>query len=307
MTKLIYSCDLLMCWRVNPRPAVAIAGTAALEAMHQLLLDSAPAVPVCSAFAELARRELGPADALRTWAGVVRAPAPWELHPGRVHTWNVDFSRIRRCKGFPDTSLSADFANASQHALDVVYDEGCEVCTITREALSKHYDAWSTGHLPFNTRADIGKPRDLFVKRPVKLHSLHGSPTAAPIMVLGHLRLLHAVYPVRCVVVDHAPGDIVLGLPFRRRYDVPTPYKFKAKHSPNKQGMGVTHVNLGVPKGFGVSLPPGLSKRLEQSDPASVEYKQVLTLDLSWQNWRQTGKELTPEALRPVLGLTQSI
>jgi hypothetical protein len=107
-------------------------------------------------------------------------------------------------------------------------------------------------------------------------------------------------------VVDNAPGDIVLGLPFRRRYDVPTPHKFQAKHNPTQQGMGVTHMVLGVPKGFGVSLPPGISKRMEEADPSSVEYKQVLKLDLSWQNWCHTGKELAPEALRPILGLTQS-
>ena len=116
----------------------------------------------------------------------------------------------------------------------------------------------------------------------------------------------HAVYPVRCVVVDHAPGDIVLGLPFRRRYDVPAPLRFKLKVNSSKQGMGVTHVTLGVPKGYGVSFPSGLAKSVTDSTPAEQSYRQVLTLDLSWQTWRQTGKELAPAAWRPVLGLPQS-
>ena len=46
----------------KPDSAV-ISGSAALEAMHQLLLDTAPTVPVCAAFAELAHRELHPAEA----------------------------------------------------------------------------------------------------------------------------------------------------------------------------------------------------------------------------------------------------
>jgi hypothetical protein len=274
--------------------------------MQQLLLDSAPAIPVCSAFAKLVRRELDPQAAGSTWAGVGQTPATWQLHPGSIQTWNVDYSRIRRTKGYLPTSVSSESPNAKDKALNVVFDEGCEVCTITRSALSKCYNDWATGHTAFSTRADIGKPRALLLKRPVKLHSFHGAPAAAPIMVLVHLRLQHAVYLVRCAVVDNAPGDIVLGLSFRRSYDVPTPHKFQAKHNPTQQGMGVTHMVLGVPKGFGVSLPPGVSKRMGEADPSSVEYKQVLKLDLSWQNWYHTGKELTSEALTPILGLTQS-
>ena len=70
--------------------------------------------------------------------------------------------------------------------------------------------------------------------------------------------------------------------------------------------MGVAYVGLGVPVGYGVSLPPGLSKRAAQADPASLACKQVLSVTLSWQNWRQTGKELSPTALRPILGLPKT-
>ena len=120
-------------------------------------------------------------------------------------------------------------------------------------------------------------------------------------MVLIHLRLQHAVYPVKCNVVDHAPFPIVLGMPFRRRYDVHLPHGFKPRTG--KQGMGVAYVGLGVPVGSGVILPPGLSKWAAQADPASIPYKQVLPVTLSWPNWRQTGKELSTTALRPILGV----
>ena len=70
--------------------------------------------------------------------------------------------------------------------------------------------------------------------------------------------------------------------------------------------MGVAYVGLDVPFGYGVSLPPGLSKRAAQADPATVPYEQVLPVTLSWQNWRQPGKELSPTALRPILGLPKT-
>ena len=101
-----------------------------------------------------------------------------------------------------------------------------------------------------------------------------------------------------------APFPIFLGLPFRRRYDIPLPHGFKPRTG--KQGMGVAYVGLGVPVGYGVSLPPGLSKRAAQADPATIPYKQVLPVTLSWQDSRQTGKELSPTALRPILGLPKT-
>jgi hypothetical protein len=274
----------------KPEAPAVLSGSAALAAMHQVLTDSASSKP--------------PAEAPITWAGVVRNPAPWEQHPGKVTTWKVDYSRIRRFKGSLNTAVNPNSKAAEADALNVVYDEGCEVCTITRKALEKHYTAWAAGHPAFHNRPDIGKPRALYLQRPVNLQSFHGAPAAAPIMVLLHLRLQHAVYPVRCVVVDSAPGDVVLGLPFRRRYDVQAPYKVVANHKHDGQGLGVTHLTLGVPEGYGVSYPAQLAQKWADTEPAAKQYKQVLRLDTSWQTWRQTGKEMVPETLRPVLGLS---
>jgi hypothetical protein len=118
------------------------------------------------------------------------------------------------------------------------------------------------------------------------------------------LRLGCAVYPVRCVVVDQAPGDIVLGSPFRRRFDTALPEKFKPTPAPHGQGMGVTHVCLGVPEGYGVQFPSaGMRKGFHPRAPAEVAFKQVLRVRQSWQNWKQTGKELSADELQSHLGL----
>jgi hypothetical protein len=71
-----------------------------------------------------------PQQATRTWAAVVKAPALWEQFQGPVVSWNVDFARIRRTTGY----LSTDSGHVAE-PVGIVFDEGCEVCTITRAAL----------------------------------------------------------------------------------------------------------------------------------------------------------------------------
>lgn len=65
---------------------VTTAGNAALEALHRLLLDSSPSVPVCSEISVFVQHQLELRDASQTWAAVVRAPSSWELHSRRVLT-----------------------------------------------------------------------------------------------------------------------------------------------------------------------------------------------------------------------------
>ena len=126
-------------------------------------------------------------------------------------------------------------------------------------------------------------------------------------MVLAHLRLQHAVYPVHCLVVEHAPGDVVLGLPFRRRYDVALPSKFRVPSAGTHQtAVGVTHACLGVPNGYGVSFPRALAARYSDERPANIAYRQVLELRPDWMTWQHTGKELTAESLRTYLGSTST-
>ena len=58
----------------------------------------------------------------------------------------------------------------------------------------------------------------------------------------------------------------------------------QAMHGILELGMGVAC----VPPGYRVS-----SIRASQADPALIAYKQVLPVTLSWQNRRQTGKEMS--------------
>jgi hypothetical protein len=231
-----------------------------------------------------------------TWAAVAGTPAEWQQIQGRVATWNVDHSKIRRCKAALTTNAEA---KDPLRGLDVVFDEGCEVCTITHSALQAHFDDWAIGHAPFSKAKDIGPPRALFLQKPMSLHSFDGGTHSSPFMVLIHLKLGHAVYPVHCLVVPHAPGDIVLGLPFRRRYDIALPLKFKVPSAGvHQNGLGVTHTCLGVPKGYGVSFPRALEARHQTAHPSTVAFRQVIEVSPEWITWRHTGKELAAEALR---------
>lgn len=132
--------------------------------------------------------------------------------------------KIRRTFGTLHSEADPEDA---RHRIDVVFDEGCEVCTVTRAALLRLFDDWQLGHKPFHRQKQIGAPRALYLQRPLSLNGFHNTQASTPYMVLLHLRLLHAAYPVHCLVVAHAPGEIVLGLPFRRRYDVALPAKFR--------------------------------------------------------------------------------
>ena len=78
-----------------------------------------------------------PGETERTWAAVVNTPALWEQFSGPLVHWNVDFSRIRRATG---RFTTAESVTAS--TVGVVFDEGCEVCTVKRSALLANFAAW---------------------------------------------------------------------------------------------------------------------------------------------------------------------
>jgi hypothetical protein len=77
-------------------------------------------------------------------------------------------------------------------------------------------------------------------------------------------------------VVEQAPGDVGLGLPFGRCYDGAMPPNFRvASAGARLTAVGVTHACLGVPKGYGVSLSRALAARNSELNPADMEYRQV--------------------------------
>jgi hypothetical protein len=100
------------------------------------------------------------------------------------------------------------------------------------------------------------------------------------------------------MVVEKAPRDIVLGLSFRRRFDLAFPAAFRPA-----QGSGVTHVCLGVPPGHGVCFPRVLRDKpfYAGKDPSATPFRQVLALDTTWQRWPLTGKVVAPQHFRAML------
>lgn len=120
-----------------------------------------------------------------------------------VPTWQVDYADLPRLEGRLSTSPEIDKAH-----IDVALDEGCELCCITEDAITRSFDAWRTGHAPFASNPKVGKPRGLFFKRPIPLFGFHGDSDSGPLMVLLHVVIGHAVYPVRAIVIKNAPTDV---------------------------------------------------------------------------------------------------
>jgi hypothetical protein len=107
------------------------------------------------------------------------------------------------------------------------------------------------GHKPVSQLKHIGPQSALYLQRPLSLNGFHNPQAITPYMTLLHLRLQHAVYPVHSLVVEKAPGDGMLGLPFRCQYNVATPPNFcVASAGAHQTAVRVSHACLGVPKGY---------------------------------------------------------
>ena len=141
-------------------------------------------------------------------------------------------------------------------------------------------------------RKDIGPTHGIRMKDPVNLRSFHGAVPKFHHMVLVHLRLGCAMYPVYCTLVNGAPADVVLGLSFRRKFDASFPVGFHTS-----QGSGVTSVCLGVPEGHALFFPKPLRERFADRTPPQAAFRQVLRLDTSCLTWYVAGKRLTPAQL----------
>jgi hypothetical protein len=188
------------------------------------------------------RSSVHPCGYRSTWAAVVLTQALWAQFRGPVVNWNVDLTRIQR------TSRPCLRQNQSQLLL----------LTAVKSAPSRVLPLWRTlnhgkpAMLP-SANKDIGPPRALCMQSLLNLHAFNDSFVEHSIGVLVHLKLGHAVVPVRCVLVDHALGDVV---PFWPRYDTALPAAFVPRQGqPLGQGLGIIHVCLGVPEGSGVSFP----------------------------------------------------
>ena len=106
------------------------------------------------------------------------------------------------------------------------------------------------------------------------------------------------MYPVKATVVPVAPHPIVLGLPFRRRFDNTLP-----RGSETQDYSGVTCICLGVPPSHGLTFPDALLRHAgyKNADPAQCDYRQVLEVKVSWSSLLQEGKELPAKELSSYL------
>lgn len=238
------------------------------------------------------------ADA-RQWADVLCSSAQWQQVPGQSKTFNIDFSRMRTTTGFLTSDVQTPWETDHPQGIRVAFDEGAEMNTITRAAFERLSTDWATGHPGFAARDDIGRPHAIRLRGGVHLRGFHGNESRFDHMVCVHLRLVCACYHVFCTLVNHAPAEVLLGLPFRRRYDMPFPAGY-----PAQQATGVTSMCLGVPPGYGLCFPKALRRRFVGQDPTRTGFCQILRLDTTWEKWQVPGKKLTPEQLSADLGAT---
>ena len=225
------------------------------------------------------------------WSEAMCASAEWQKVPGKMSTFHVPFSHMRKCTGFLTSEVERPHKHSPQ-AVCVAFDEGAEMSTITIDAWERHRADWEQGYSLFAERNDIGPTHGIRMKDPVNLRSFHGAVSKFHHMVLVHLRLGCAMYPVYCTLVNGAPADVVLGLSFRRKFDASFPVGFHTS-----QGSGVTSVCLGVPEGHALFFPKPLRERFADRTPPQAAFRQVLRLDTSCLTWYVAGKRLTPAQL----------
>lgn len=127
-----------------------------------------------------------------------------------------------QCRGFLTTDVQNPRADKHPQGLDGAFDDGAELNTITRVAWLKHCAGWAVGHQPYN-ESEVGPTHGIDMKTSLTLAGFHGDETRNTHMVLVHLHLRCACYPIYCAVVDTAPVDIVLGLGLRRKHNAPYP------------------------------------------------------------------------------------
>lgn len=226
------------------------------------------------------------------WAKVLCTSSEWTRVPGKTSLFKIPFARMRTCTGFLASTVAQGPVRSHPQGVRVAFDEGAEMNTITKAAWSKHKADWERGHPAFSADSAIGPTHGIKLKGPVTLQNFSGDETKHNHMVLVHLRLGCACYPVYCALVDAAPAEVVLGVGFRRKHNAPYPPGY-----PENQGMGVTSLCLGVPPGHGLFFPKSLRRRYQDADPASVGFRQVLQLRTPYVMWGVEGKRLTPAQL----------
>ena len=178
-------------------------------------------------------------------ATVAVARTAHDSAPGPTEDWSVWMAIMRRSSG----ALSAAPDATSQ---SIFKDEGAEMNVITKAALQRASADFAHGHPPLSQREPSTAPSLLVLNAPMAIQAFTGAGTQCLAIARAHLRLGYAVYDCSFFVVQSAPADIVLGLPFRTRFCRQMPNTL-LRHA--KPLWEVTRLFLGVPIGRVLQVP----------------------------------------------------
>ena len=145
------------------------------------------------------------------YSTVAAASAANAAAPGQRESWAVQMATMRRSTCTLSTAPDAT-------PLGVLVDEGAEMNVITQAALQRAATDFAHGHPPLAQSHPDSQPRLLVLDAPMAIQAFNGAGTKCLAIARLHLRLGGAVYDCDCFVVQHAPADVVLGLPFRTRF-----------------------------------------------------------------------------------------
>lgn len=204
-----------------------------------------------------------------------------------TRTWQVDFAPMRTVHGF----IGAD---ADAPRVRIAIDEGCELGAMRLETFLAVQSAWKAGFPPLHDKH--GEPRLLHLDAPVDMVSFEGAVHGYRILAQIFVRIGCAVYPLRVLLMESAPSDIVLPLAYMRRFCVLPPDTWEQRRQD-----AATVLHLGVEHGAGLSLPPGL-KAIPGETPATMTYAQTVPLDTAWRYQYMSGREIPAAHAEPFLG-----
>ena len=125
------------------------------------------------------------------------ASTEWQKVPGKMATFHVPFSHMRKCIRFLISEVERPHKHSPQ-AVCVAFDENAEMSTITVDAWERHRADREQGYSLFAAHKDTGPAHGIRMKDHVNLRSFHGAVSKFYHMVLVHLRLGCAMYPVYC-------------------------------------------------------------------------------------------------------------
>ena len=129
-----------------------------------------------------------PSAQVAEWSEAMCASAERQEVPGKMSTFHVPFSHMRKFTGLLTSEVERPHKHSPQ-AVCVAFDEGAEMRTLTVDARERHRADWEQGYSQFDGQKDIGPTHGVRMKDSVNLRSFHRA-------VSKFHRLDCAMYPV---------------------------------------------------------------------------------------------------------------